>query len=94
MLTNFERSLTGSYRLQLDAGSNVRIARGFSVYFGGEYDLIRDQLFLPLSGATDEEILLGARRLPTGYSFSLRFGLNYRFGSIFNNVVNPRLDFG
>ena len=93
MLTNFERSLTDSYSLNTNGGANFRIVGGLSFFFNGNYRQIRDQLFLPLSGASDEEVLLGSIRLPTGYQFSLFVGMNYRFESIFNNVVNPRLDF-
>jgi hypothetical protein len=90
LLTNFDRSLSGSYRLELDGRADVRIARGLSVNFGAGYELIRDQLFLPLSDISDEDILLGTRRLPTGFEFEVRVGFSYRFGSIYNNVVNPR----
>ncbi|MFT5515331.1 MAG: hypothetical protein ACI80V_001455 [Rhodothermales bacterium] len=93
LLSNFDRSLTGSYRLELEAGADVRIARGFSVSFDAGYQLIRDQLFLPLSDISDEDVLLGTRRLPTGYEFNVGVGFNYRFGSIYNNVVNPRFGF-
>ncbi len=90
LLTNFDRSLTGSYRLELDGGAEVRVVRGLSLELGAGYQLIRDQLFLPLSDVSEEEILLGTRRLPTGFDFSVSVGLNYRFGSIYNNIVNPR----
>jgi hypothetical protein len=30
------------------------------------------------------------RQLATSYSYSVYFGVSYTFGSIFNNVVNPR----
>ena len=93
LLTNFERSLTESYRLELDGEADIRIARGFSISVGAGYELIRDQLFLPLSDISEEDILLGTRRLPTGFDFNVEFGFNYRFGSIFNNVVNPRFGF-
>jgi hypothetical protein len=93
LLTNFDRSLTGSYRFEVDAGADIRIARGLSVRFGAGYELIRDQLFLPLDDLSDEDILLGTRRLPTGYGFEINAGFSYRFGSIYNNVVNPRFGF-
>ncbi len=35
-------------------------------------------------------MLLHVQQLPTGYSYYANFGITYRFGSIFNNVVNPR----
>ncbi|NNE69679.1 MAG: hypothetical protein HKN29_04865 [Rhodothermales bacterium] len=93
LLTNFDRSLTDSYRFEIDGGAEIRIARGLSVDFGAGYQRIRDQLFLPLENISEEDILLGTRRLPTGYEFNVRFGFSYRFGSIYNNVVNPRFGF-
>ena len=40
--------------------------------------------------ATTEEILLRLRQLATDYSYYTSVGFSYRFGSAFNNVVNPR----
>src|SRR6056297_3543422 len=74
-------------RMQLD----FRIYRGFSVYVSGEYAVINDQLSIPAGGITDEEQLLNLREQLTSYSYEMRFGLQFSFGSIFNNVVNPRL---
>jgi hypothetical protein len=35
-------------------------------------------------------VLTQQRQLQTGYRYFTNFGISYRFGSIFNNVVNPR----
>ena len=43
-------------------------------------------------GYTDEEILLRQRELGTEFRYWLSFGLSYRFGSIYNNAVNPRFE--
>jgi len=43
---------------------------------------------------TVEEILLARRQLQTSYRYSTSISLSYSFGSIFNNVVNPRLGGG
>jgi hypothetical protein len=51
---------------------------------------IRDQLSLPRRDATDQEILLRLRELQSGYKFSFDIGIEYTFGSLFNNIVNPR----
>jgi len=55
---------------------------------------IHDQLGLPKRGATEEEVLLHRREIATQYSFHAGFGLNYTFGSIYSNVVNPRFGSG
>ena len=37
-----------------------------------------------------QEILVRRRQLETSYNFFAGVGLSYTFGSIFNNIVNPR----
>ena len=78
------------YRGVLFAGVDIRLFRGFSFNVSGYSSLIRDQIFLPRRGSTDEEILLQRRQLSTDYQHELRIGFTYSFGSIFNNVVNSR----
>ncbi len=77
-------------RLEADAEVSVRLARGLSV--SGEIfaSRIRDQLSLPVRGATPEEILLRLRQLESGYEYRFSMSLTYTFGSIFSSVVNPR----
>lgn len=71
-----------------------RIARGFSVYLTGRYGRVRDQLNIPREDASDAEVLLQQRQLGTNDRYLATVGLSYRFGSIFNNVVNPRFGGG
>ena len=81
----------GLYRLTFDGGVSLRIGRGVSLNLGGSYQRINDQLSLPRGDASLEDILLERRRLATSYRGSGTVGLSYTFGSIFSNVVNPRL---
>jgi len=53
---------------------------------------IKDQLYLPKEDLSPEDILLERRQLGTDYSFELSAGFNFSFGSILNNVVNPRMN--
>ncbi len=76
--------------LDFFADTDVRLFRGFSLSVEGSYARVRNQLYLPAGTATDEEVLLRLRRLATGYRYRLVLGFNYQFGSIYNNVVNPR----
>lgn len=78
------------YRVEVDGEVSVRITRGLSVDLEGSASRIRDQLSLPRRSATPEEVLLRLRELQSGYDVSFSVGLSYSFGSIFNNVVNPR----
>jgi hypothetical protein len=94
LLTNFDRSLLDSYNLGVFGSASVRLFRGLSLNGFASYNRIRDQIDLPGNAATKEEILLRSIQLPTGYSYFVNFGLTYRFGSIFNNVVNPRMGGG
>jgi hypothetical protein len=78
------------HRLETNGRIDVRLFRGFGLNVSGNASRVRDQLYLPAGEATDEEILLRRRRLATGYRYGFQVGFSYQFGSIFNNVVNPR----
>lgn len=77
-------------RLNLNGHLNFRVFRGLSLNIFGNYSLINDQIAIPARGITDEEALLRLRDRVTGFEYFVGFGLTYTFGSIFNNVVNPR----
>ena len=68
-----------------------RLVQGLSLDLTGGASLIRDQIYLPRRGASDEEVLLRQRRLATNYDYNLSIGLTFTFGSIFDSVVNSRL---
>ena len=95
-------SLTGSqylhdkslYQVAMNGFAQIRLFRGFSVNVNGFYAWVRDQLFLPAGTASTEEILLRQRQLETSFTYFTRIGFSYQFGSIFNNVVNPRFGGG
>jgi hypothetical protein len=78
------------YRLSTFGGVELRLFKGLSIELFGEAARRRDQLSLRRGDATNEEILVRQRELATGYEYELTFGITYSFGSIFNNVVNPR----
>jgi hypothetical protein len=78
------------YRVQSFGMVELRLKKGLSLNVGGGGSWIRDQIYLPAGDATTEEILVRQRQLATSYSYSVYFGVSYTFGSIFNNVVNPR----
>jgi hypothetical protein len=78
------------YRLEARAELNLRITRGLSFSIDGSASRIRDQLSLPRRDATPEEVLLRLRQLQSGYEVQFDVGFRYSFGSLFNNVVNPR----
>jgi len=80
----------GKYRVELRVEASLRLIQGLSLNLGAEGSRVRDQLSLPRRGATAEEILLEQRQLASGFRYEANVGLTYTFGSIYNNVVNPR----
>lgn len=77
-------------RLDVDLEIDFRIFRGLSLSIGGRYSLISDQLSIPRGDITDAEQLLDLRQQATSYSYRGSIGIEYTFGSIYNNIVNPR----
>jgi hypothetical protein len=80
--------------LYLNGYLDLRIAKGLRLTFGGGVSMIHDQLGLVKGGATTEEILLQRKQLATQYQYFISAGFSYTFGSIYNNVVNPRFGNG
>lgn len=76
--------------ISLNGFIELRIAKGLSVNFGGGASIIHDQLGLVKGGATTQEVLLRRKELATQYQYFTMFGFSFTFGSIYNNVVNPR----
>jgi hypothetical protein len=69
---------------------NLRLIKGLQVNFSGGASVLHDQLGLAKSGVTTEDILLKKKELATQFQYWGSFGFSYTFGSIYNNVVNPR----
>jgi hypothetical protein len=74
----------------VNGGFEVRVFKGLEIGMHGSYSWIRDQIALRKGGDDQVDVLLRRRELLTGYYYSAGIGLSYTFGSIFNNVVNPR----
>lgn len=78
------------YRIELGGFINVRILKGLSLNIRGNVAQIKDQLALAKGDLSEADILLQLQELATAYSIDGGIGITYTFGSIFNNVVNPR----
>ena len=78
-------------RLSIELNTSVRVIKGLSLTFGGSYQIINDQINLPLRNISEQDRLLGVTQLATSYSADVNFGFSYTFGSLFNNVINTRL---
>ena len=81
------------WNLSLNGQTSLNLVKGLSFNLGGGASLIRDQIFLAAQGQTPEQILTQRRALASDFSVFVFTGLSYSFGSIYNSVVNPRLDF-
>ena len=78
------------YNTSLNLSVNARIYKGLSISLSGSFSFIRNQINLPKEDASLDLILLQQQVLATNYSYYYYTSINYRFGSIFNNVVNTR----
>ena len=74
--------------------TSLRLVRGLNVNFFGFASIVHDQLFLPKGGADEVTVLLKRRQFETSFFYQAFFGLSYSFGSIYNNIVNPRFEGG
>jgi hypothetical protein len=72
-------------------GTNWRIVRGLELGFDVGYTKLQDQINLSRGAATPQQVLLRLRDLATGYEYFGSINLSYTFGSVFQNVVNPRI---
>jgi len=80
------------YSIGTSLSMNIRIFKGLSFNIYGNLQMPRNQISLVKTASTPEDVLLHQRELSTNYSYYTSIGLAYTFGSIYNNVVNPRLD--
>jgi hypothetical protein len=81
-------------RIEYSLGANVRIVKGLSVNFNGNYESIHDQFYVPKEGISRDNVLLRQSQQRTRFSQFFFVGLTYSFGSVLNNVVNPRFGSG
>jgi len=81
-------------RLELEGSINVRVVKGLSFSIRGRVARIRDQLSLVGEELSEADILLQLQEMASGYNVDGGLAITYTFGSIFNNVVNPRFGSG
>jgi hypothetical protein len=81
-----------TYNLSFNGRANFRLTRGLALEVRGDAAKVNDQLYLRRGGATDSEVLTRQRALATNFRIGGSVGLTFTFGSIYNTIVNPRLD--
>jgi len=94
MSINWSQYLTDRSKnfLGLNGNASLRITRGLALNVGAYANRVRDQLYLPRGEATSDEILTQQRALATSFTRGGSLSVSYTFGSIYNTIVNPRLD--
>ncbi len=81
-------------RLEFGGHVSIRILKGLSLRIWGGVARINDQLSLAKAELTEADILLQLQELETSYNVGGQVGITYTFGSIYNNIVNPRFGNG
>jgi hypothetical protein len=81
-------------RIELLSSVRLRIFKGLSLQIDGGVAHLNDQLNLKKGDISDAERLLRLRELATKYLIAGGIEITYTFGSIYNNVVNPRFNSG
>jgi hypothetical protein len=82
----------GKYHVLFFSSLEIRLLKGLFLDIFGSVAYLRDQISLPGRDASYDEVLLRRRQLATSYNYDFSIGINYTFGSLYNNVVNPRFD--
>ncbi|MDQ6756465.1 MAG: hypothetical protein M3004_05980, partial [Bacteroidota bacterium] len=80
--------------LGLNAQADIKLFKGLSLNLFGFYSIVHDQLSLPKGNATRDDVLTQRRLIASSYNYYTSIGLQYRFGSKYNNIVNPRFNSG
>jgi len=81
-------------RIELNSFVNIRLFKGLSLRIIGRAAHINDQINLSKGDVSEAERLLQLKELATAYRAEGRIEITYTFGSIYNNVVNPRFGSG
>lgn len=69
---------------------SLKIVRGLRLNASANASWVTDQIYISAEGETDAEILLNLVTRESNFDYGFVLGFSYRFGSIYNNVVNNR----
>lgn len=79
------------HRISFFGNVEIRLLQGLNLDIRGNVARIKDQIYVAAGDIPPEDILLERTELGTDFEYSLDVGLSFTFGSVFNNVVNPRM---
>ena len=76
--------------ISLNTGLSLRLIKGLSLNVNGSGSMVHNQLSIPKGDYSIEDVLLERAELQTQFTYFASIGFSYSFGSIYNNIVNPR----
>lgn len=80
------------FNISLNSSLEIKIFKGLSFNLSIYAEQDNAQINIRKRDATLEEILTQKIQLPSEYYYAANIGLTFTFGSIYNNVVNPRFN--
>lgn len=80
------------YSVTLGTVGNWNITKGLSFELGGYFSYVGDRINVPQASISREDLLLQTRLVDSSFNYFTYIGINYRFGSKVNNIVNTRFD--
>ena len=78
--------------ISLNTGLSLRLIKGLSLNVNGSGSMVHNQLSIPKGDYSIEDVLLERAELQTQFTYFASIGFSYSFGSIYNNIVNPRFN--
>jgi hypothetical protein len=78
-------------RITFNSFVSLRVGKGLNFFVEGRFEIVNDQISLLKNPLSDNVYLLGGHQLPTKNYFVAEFGVLFTFGSLFSNIVNPRM---
>ncbi|MEX2467398.1 MAG: hypothetical protein WD995_10840 [Gemmatimonadota bacterium] len=82
------------HRVDVFSNLEIRLFRGFNLDIRGNVARVKDQIYLPIGDIDPVDRFTGRVELGTDFEYSVQVGFSFTFGSVFNNVVNPRIRTG
>lgn len=80
--------------VSLNTGLSLQLIKGLSLNLSGSGSMVHNQLSIPKGDYDIEDVLLERAELETQFTYFASIGFSYSFGSIYNNIVNPRFGGG
>jgi hypothetical protein len=84
LFTDFEKNSLG-----FNGAITARLVKGLNFAIWGNYSFVRNQLNIRKGELSIDQLIAQNREILSAYNYNLGIGISYRFGSKFNNAVNP-----